>query len=239
MFLTGFELPRINYDINGKRHRFVYGNCVEHSVVSKQVRCSALCSIVCTVLALAGQPEQIPCLFCLLFTECTCTPRSVKQYQEAINTVLSICIYLTRLSCTIGVNGTPHRKVWKEQPWFKQLRIRALSHLRQTQIETQDFDLHYSGNFSHFEWLNSHKWKTGWTKGTMQNLPLRIAHIGLNLNKLYCAINYNATVFFLLVYETKTASAHHSIYKNWLSVMSKCHKGSVTVYWGKGRPWTF
>lgn len=41
MFLAGFELPRINYDINGKRHRFVYGNCVEHSVVSKQVRLSA------------------------------------------------------------------------------------------------------------------------------------------------------------------------------------------------------
>lgn len=203
---------------------------------------------------------SIPCLFCLLFTECTCAPRSVKQYQEAINTMLSICIYLTRLSYTIGVNGTPHRKVWKEQPWFKQLRIRALSHLRQTQIETQDFDLHYSGNFSHFEWLNSHKWKTGWTKGTMQNLPLRIAHIGLNLNKLYCTINCNATVFFLLVYETKTASANHSIYNRrrklqwgtnvtwnmkktnqlgWLSVMSKCHKGSVTVYWGKGRPWTF
>ncbi|TNM96239.1 beta,beta-carotene 15,15'-dioxygenase [Takifugu flavidus] len=33
----GFELPRINYDINGTRHRFVYGNCVEHSVVSKQI----------------------------------------------------------------------------------------------------------------------------------------------------------------------------------------------------------
>lgn len=40
-FLTGFELPRMNYDANGKRHRFVYGNCVEHSVVSKQVRPSA------------------------------------------------------------------------------------------------------------------------------------------------------------------------------------------------------
>ncbi|CAF92469.1 unnamed protein product, partial [Tetraodon nigroviridis] len=33
----GFELPRMNYDANGKRHRFVYGNCVEHSVVSKQI----------------------------------------------------------------------------------------------------------------------------------------------------------------------------------------------------------
>ncbi|XP_010737874.2 beta,beta-carotene 15,15'-dioxygenase [Larimichthys crocea] len=33
----GFELPRINYDINGKKHRFVYGNCVEESALSKQI----------------------------------------------------------------------------------------------------------------------------------------------------------------------------------------------------------
>uniref|UniRef100_A0AAQ5ZC31 Beta-carotene oxygenase 1 n=1 Tax=Amphiprion ocellaris TaxID=80972 RepID=A0AAQ5ZC31_AMPOC len=33
----GLELPRINYDVNGKRHRFVYGNCVEESAVAKQV----------------------------------------------------------------------------------------------------------------------------------------------------------------------------------------------------------
>ncbi|XP_067343020.1 beta,beta-carotene 15,15'-dioxygenase isoform X1 [Channa argus] len=29
----GFDLPRINYDINGKRHRFVYGTCVEESTL--------------------------------------------------------------------------------------------------------------------------------------------------------------------------------------------------------------
>lgn len=34
---SGLELPRINYDINSKRHRFVYGNCVEESALSKQV----------------------------------------------------------------------------------------------------------------------------------------------------------------------------------------------------------
>ncbi|XP_051266943.1 beta,beta-carotene 15,15'-dioxygenase [Dicentrarchus labrax] len=33
----GFELPRINYGINGKRHQFVYGNCVEESALSKQI----------------------------------------------------------------------------------------------------------------------------------------------------------------------------------------------------------
>lgn len=33
----GLELPRINYDCNGKRHRFVYGNRVEESALSKQV----------------------------------------------------------------------------------------------------------------------------------------------------------------------------------------------------------
>ncbi|XP_008274518.1 beta,beta-carotene 15,15'-dioxygenase [Stegastes partitus] len=33
----GFELPRLNYDVNGKRHRFVYGNCVEESALAKQV----------------------------------------------------------------------------------------------------------------------------------------------------------------------------------------------------------
>ncbi|XP_028288894.1 beta,beta-carotene 15,15'-dioxygenase [Parambassis ranga] len=33
----GFELPRINYDVNGRRHQFVYGNIVEESAVSKQV----------------------------------------------------------------------------------------------------------------------------------------------------------------------------------------------------------
>ncbi|XP_038581883.1 beta,beta-carotene 15,15'-dioxygenase [Micropterus salmoides] len=33
----GFELPRINYDINGKRHRFVYGNCVEESALSLKI----------------------------------------------------------------------------------------------------------------------------------------------------------------------------------------------------------
>uniref|UniRef100_A0A8C7YW35 Beta-carotene oxygenase 1 n=1 Tax=Oryzias sinensis TaxID=183150 RepID=A0A8C7YW35_9TELE len=33
----GFELPRINYDFNGKKHQFVYGNIVEESVLSTQV----------------------------------------------------------------------------------------------------------------------------------------------------------------------------------------------------------
>lgn len=35
---SGLELPRINYDTNGERHRFVYGSCVEESALSKQVR---------------------------------------------------------------------------------------------------------------------------------------------------------------------------------------------------------
>ncbi|KAM7370044.1 hypothetical protein PAMP_011330 [Pampus punctatissimus] len=33
----GFELPRMNYDLNGKRHRFVYGNIVEESALSRQI----------------------------------------------------------------------------------------------------------------------------------------------------------------------------------------------------------
>ncbi|KAI3355159.1 hypothetical protein L3Q82_018026, partial [Scortum barcoo] len=33
----GLELPRINYDINGKRHRFVYGNWVEESALGEQI----------------------------------------------------------------------------------------------------------------------------------------------------------------------------------------------------------
>lgn len=33
----GFELPRINYDLNGKKYRFVYGSIVEKSAMSKQV----------------------------------------------------------------------------------------------------------------------------------------------------------------------------------------------------------
>nr|XP_057916445.1 beta,beta-carotene 15,15'-dioxygenase [Doryrhamphus excisus] len=33
----GLELPRINYDLNGKSHRFVYGNCVEQSVLAKEI----------------------------------------------------------------------------------------------------------------------------------------------------------------------------------------------------------
>ncbi|KAM9713130.1 beta,beta-carotene 15,15'-dioxygenase-like [Menidia menidia] len=37
VLLEGFELPRINYDLNGKKHQFVYGNVVEESVLSKQV----------------------------------------------------------------------------------------------------------------------------------------------------------------------------------------------------------
>lgn len=31
LFPSGLELPRINYDINGKRHQFVYGNYVGDS----------------------------------------------------------------------------------------------------------------------------------------------------------------------------------------------------------------
>ncbi|XP_034416642.1 beta,beta-carotene 15,15'-dioxygenase [Cyclopterus lumpus] len=33
----GFELPRMNYDFNGKRHQFVYGNNVEDSVLAKKI----------------------------------------------------------------------------------------------------------------------------------------------------------------------------------------------------------
>ncbi|XP_060919915.1 beta,beta-carotene 15,15'-dioxygenase [Labrus mixtus] len=33
----GFELPRLNYDFNGKKHRFVYGNSVEESALSKEI----------------------------------------------------------------------------------------------------------------------------------------------------------------------------------------------------------
>ncbi|XP_061877124.1 beta,beta-carotene 15,15'-dioxygenase [Entelurus aequoreus] len=33
----GLELPRINYDLNGKSHRFVYGNCVEKSALAKEI----------------------------------------------------------------------------------------------------------------------------------------------------------------------------------------------------------
>ncbi|XP_061661279.1 beta,beta-carotene 15,15'-dioxygenase [Syngnathoides biaculeatus] len=33
----GIELPRINYDLNSKRHRFVYCNCVEESALSKEI----------------------------------------------------------------------------------------------------------------------------------------------------------------------------------------------------------
>ncbi|XP_054479186.1 beta,beta-carotene 15,15'-dioxygenase [Anoplopoma fimbria] len=33
----GFELPRMNYDINGKKHRFVYGNSVEESALTKEI----------------------------------------------------------------------------------------------------------------------------------------------------------------------------------------------------------
>ncbi|XP_033964910.1 beta,beta-carotene 15,15'-dioxygenase-like [Pseudochaenichthys georgianus] len=37
VFCKGFELPRINYDFNGKKHRFVYGNCVEESALAKEI----------------------------------------------------------------------------------------------------------------------------------------------------------------------------------------------------------
>ncbi|KAL3040941.1 hypothetical protein OYC64_011844 [Pagothenia borchgrevinki] len=37
VFCAGFELPRINYDFNGKKHRFVYGNCVEESALAKEI----------------------------------------------------------------------------------------------------------------------------------------------------------------------------------------------------------
>lgn len=44
-FPSGFELPRINYDINGKKHRFVYGNCVEESALSKRVTFPFVCNL--------------------------------------------------------------------------------------------------------------------------------------------------------------------------------------------------
>uniref|UniRef100_UPI0037E9981F beta,beta-carotene 15,15'-dioxygenase n=1 Tax=Semicossyphus pulcher TaxID=241346 RepID=UPI0037E9981F len=37
VLFEGFELPRLNYEGNGKKHRFVYGNIVEESALSKQV----------------------------------------------------------------------------------------------------------------------------------------------------------------------------------------------------------
>ncbi|XP_032359644.1 beta,beta-carotene 15,15'-dioxygenase [Etheostoma spectabile] len=33
----GLELPRINYDFNGRRHRFVYSNSVEESALTKEI----------------------------------------------------------------------------------------------------------------------------------------------------------------------------------------------------------
>uniref|UniRef100_A0A8C6TB64 Beta-carotene oxygenase 1 n=1 Tax=Neogobius melanostomus TaxID=47308 RepID=A0A8C6TB64_9GOBI len=33
----GFELPRMNYNFNGKKHRYVYGSMVDDSAVSKQI----------------------------------------------------------------------------------------------------------------------------------------------------------------------------------------------------------
>uniref|UniRef100_A0A3B4AVD9 Uncharacterized protein n=1 Tax=Periophthalmus magnuspinnatus TaxID=409849 RepID=A0A3B4AVD9_9GOBI len=33
----GFELPRMNYNFNGKKHRYVYGSIVDDSAVSKQI----------------------------------------------------------------------------------------------------------------------------------------------------------------------------------------------------------
>ncbi|MEQ2201763.1 hypothetical protein XENOCAPTIV_017600, partial [Xenoophorus captivus] len=38
----GFELPRINYDFNGKKYRFVYGNIVEEFAQSKQALMSQI-----------------------------------------------------------------------------------------------------------------------------------------------------------------------------------------------------
>lgn len=38
VFASGFELPRMNYDFNGKKHRFVYGNIVEVSALSNEVK---------------------------------------------------------------------------------------------------------------------------------------------------------------------------------------------------------
>ncbi|XP_074478685.1 beta,beta-carotene 15,15'-dioxygenase [Sebastes fasciatus] len=37
VFCEGFELPRMNYDLNGKRHQFVYGNCVEESALANEI----------------------------------------------------------------------------------------------------------------------------------------------------------------------------------------------------------
>lgn len=37
LFLSDFELPRMNYDFNGKRHKFVYGTCVEESAMAVKV----------------------------------------------------------------------------------------------------------------------------------------------------------------------------------------------------------
>ncbi|XP_060950099.1 beta,beta-carotene 15,15'-dioxygenase isoform X2 [Limanda limanda] len=37
VFCEGLELPRINYDINGQKQRFVYGNCVEVSALAKEI----------------------------------------------------------------------------------------------------------------------------------------------------------------------------------------------------------
>lgn len=37
LFPSDLELPRMNYDFNGKRHRFVYGNCVEESAMAVKV----------------------------------------------------------------------------------------------------------------------------------------------------------------------------------------------------------
>lgn len=45
-FPSGFELPRINYDINGKKHQFVYGNCVAESALAKKVTSAALYVII-------------------------------------------------------------------------------------------------------------------------------------------------------------------------------------------------
>lgn len=33
----GLDLPRINYDVNGKRHRFIYCSCVEKSALAKEI----------------------------------------------------------------------------------------------------------------------------------------------------------------------------------------------------------
>lgn len=36
--ITGVELPRMNYDYNGMKHRFVYLTCVEMSAVATKVK---------------------------------------------------------------------------------------------------------------------------------------------------------------------------------------------------------